>query len=166
MKLREFQQQHADLLLESFAGPEKGRFKKIRIQEILVESACAKAESGQVTESLDRDFVRDFKSEQKIIGDSVRQKIQVAAVGKFVIGGIDANGLEHFGVFRQAKLLESRFGKLASPDVAIMFVELSLPTRIFPRGSADENALFCQRFGGCFHTGAIKWHGHYCGKPD
>src|SRR5205085_12504429 len=96
MKLREFQKQHADLRLERFTGTEKVRGKKLRIQEVLVGSACTEAESGQVAESLDGDFVRDFKAEQKIIGDSIRQKIQVAAVGEFVIGGIDANGLENF----------------------------------------------------------------------
>jgi hypothetical protein len=76
--------------------------------------------------------------------------------GEFVIGRIHTNGFEHFGVFRQAELFETRLGEATSPDVAAFIVKLASPAWIFPGGSTEKDALRRQRRGGGFDLVAVE----------
>ena len=70
--------------------------------------------------------------------------LDVAALGESVIPGVNADRLEHLGVFRQAALLEAGFSKLAAIHVSLLVVKHSSPAGIFPRGCSDEHPVACK----------------------
>ena len=81
--------------------------EQVGIQEILVWLPGAQAKPWQVREPLDRDLVRDLDAELKILRHVRNHASQIPVVGEFVIGGIDADRFEDFGVFGQAIPVET-----------------------------------------------------------
>ncbi len=110
----------------------------------------------QLGELLDRDFVGDLEGKQEIRRDLRNQAVEVAAVRKRVVGGIDANALEDFGVLGEALLLKTGFGELSPVGVARLVVEHAAPTRVLPRGRADKHAPLRQGGGLLLERSAVE----------
>ena len=110
IKVGKFEHQQADIILELLAGPDKRGRKKIGIQKVLVWLPGSQAVAWQVRKPFDGDFVGDFERKAEILRHLVDHATQVIAVGKFVIGSVDAYGWENFSVFGQAILFEPAFG--------------------------------------------------------
>ena len=101
-KVRELEDQQADVRLKLPARAEERRRKQAGIQEILIGSAGAPAKPRQVGKALDRDPVRHLEREQEIRRRLRDKLLQQAAVGKLVVSRIHADRLEHFRILRQA----------------------------------------------------------------
>ena len=108
-KPAEFKHQQADGVGHCLAGLEKCFIEQLGIQEILVWFAGLVAEWIQLGKFFDSNRVCHFEAEQKVILGLIYHAFKVLLAGKVVIRGIDANGLEHLGIFAQARNKFSKF---------------------------------------------------------
>ena len=129
---------------DGFAGLQERLREQIGVEEVLVGLPGLLAETVQLGKLLDRDGVGHLQAEQEVVRRLVDHAFQVLLAGEGVVGGIDADGLEDLGVFRQAVTLEPGFGELAPVFVAGAVVEHPAPAGVFPRRCADVNALHGQ----------------------
>src|SRR2546427_1675144 len=139
VKMRKLEDEQSDFLFEWFARGNEGRVECFSVQEILVRLPRAHTEARQFRELLDRDFVGDLEGKQEIRRDLRNQAVEVAAVRKRVVGGIDANALEDFGVLGEALLLKTSFGELSPVGIARLVVEQAAPAPGLPRGRAAKH---------------------------
>ena len=129
IKLRELENEHADVLLERFKRLRKGRPKQIRIQKVFVWLSGSLAIARLVGKFLDCDLIGDLKREQEIRRHLCNQFFDVPVIREPVIPGVHANRLERLGVFRQAIPFKPRFRELPAGDVFALVINHPTPAR-------------------------------------
>src|SRR5664279_3727639 len=98
-------------------------------------------EPGQIREFLYRDFIGDFETKLKIRRHLGSQSFEIFLRWERVIRCVNADRLEHLGIFFQAITLKPCLGNLASVLVTRWRVKLAEPAVIFPTRCANEHAL-------------------------
>ena len=108
----------ADFGADFFAWFQECVREEVGVEEVRVRVACFGAETGEIGKFLDGDGVGDLEAELKIVGHLISEFVEIIGAREIIVGGIDADGIEDFGVFAEAIPFEACFGELATILVA------------------------------------------------
>lgn len=95
----EFEEDDPDVGADLAAGFEEAGGEEVGVEEVGIGLACAGAEAVEVGEFADGDGVGDFESELEVCGDLFGEVQEVLGAGEVVVGGVDTDRGEGFGVF-------------------------------------------------------------------
>ena len=146
---RKLEDEDAGLLAMRGERSEERVDKELGVEEVRVVGACAVAEAIQLGKFFHRDLVGHFEGQAESVRHLRAEVGEIFFRREPVVAGIDADGRKDFRVFFEALGLEAFGREFPACEVALLVVDLSKPTLVFPRGRAEvEVAVARQRVRG------------------